>query len=54
MIMNDMLDVAVSGGIITLTKPCRHKTLEESVAEFDGKLLEVTERATQEKDSLKC
>ena len=37
--MNDMLDVTVSGGIITLTKPCRHKTLEERVAEFDGKLM---------------
>ena len=39
MMMNDVLDITVSSGIITLTKPCRHKTLEERAAEFDGKLM---------------
>lgn len=36
--VNDILDVTVSNGIITLTKPFRHKTLEERAAEFDGSL----------------
>lgn len=36
---NDVLDVTVSNGVITLTKPFRHKTLEERAAEFDGKLM---------------
>jgi antitoxin MazE len=36
--INDMLDVHVSNGMITLVKPFRHKTLEERAAEFDGRL----------------
>jgi len=37
--LNDILDITVSNGIITLSKPFRHKTLEERAAEFDGKLI---------------
>ena len=37
--VNEVLDVAVSNGMITLIKPFRHKTLEERAAEFDGKLM---------------
>lgn len=37
--LNDILDITVSNGIITLSKPFRHKTLEERAAEFDGKLM---------------
>lgn len=37
--LNDILDVTVSNSSITLTKPFRHKTLEERAAEFDGNLL---------------
>ena len=37
--LNDILDITVSDGIITLSKPFRHKTLEERAAEFDGKLM---------------
>ncbi len=37
--LNDVLDVTVSNGVITLAKPFRHKTLEERAAEFDGKLM---------------
>ncbi len=36
--VNDVLDVKVSNGMITLVKPFRHKTLEERAAEYDGKL----------------
>lgn len=36
--INEILDVKVSNGAITLVKPFRHKTLEERAAEFDGKL----------------
>ena len=36
--INDVLDVRVADGMIMLVKPFRHKTLEERVAEFDGKL----------------
>ena len=36
--VNDVLEVKVVNGQIWLTKPFRHKTLEERVAEFDGKL----------------
>ena len=36
--INEILDVKVSNGTITLMKPFRHKTLEERAAEFDGKL----------------
>lgn len=36
--VNDVLNVNVSNGQIILTKPFRHKTLEERVADFGGKL----------------
>ncbi|MCI5954722.1 MAG: AbrB/MazE/SpoVT family DNA-binding domain-containing protein [Lachnospiraceae bacterium] len=36
--IDDILDVKVSDGMIMLSKPFRHKTLEERAAEFDGKL----------------
>lgn len=36
--INDVLDVKVANGMITLVKPFRHKTLEERAAAFDGKL----------------
>lgn len=36
--INDILDVKVSDGAITLVKDKRHKTLEERAAEFGGKL----------------
>ena len=35
---NDVLNVTVSNGVIMLTKGFKHKTLEERVAEYDGKL----------------
>ena len=37
--VNEVLDVSVSNGVITLSKPFRHKTLEERAAEYDGKLM---------------
>lgn len=37
--VNEVLDVRVSNGVITLIKPFRHKSLEERAAEFDGKLM---------------
>lgn len=37
--LNEVLDVTVSNGVITLTKPFRHRTLEERAAEFDSKLM---------------
>ena len=37
--LNEVLDVKVSNGVITLVKTFRHKTLEERAAEYDGKLL---------------
>lgn len=37
--LNDVLDVTVSNGVITLVKPFHHKTLEERAAEFGGKLM---------------
>ena len=37
--INEVLDVTVSNGVITLTKPFRHRTLEERAALFDGKLM---------------
>ncbi|MCR5397128.1 MAG: AbrB/MazE/SpoVT family DNA-binding domain-containing protein [Lachnospiraceae bacterium] len=36
--VDDVLDIKVSNGIITLVKPFRHKTLEERAAEYDGQL----------------
>ncbi len=37
--INEVLDVTVSNGVITLVKSFSHKTLEERAAEFDGKLM---------------
>ena len=37
--LNEILDVTVSDGVITLVKTFRHKTLGERAAEFDGKLM---------------
>ena len=37
--LNDILEVTVSNGVITLVKPFRHRTLEERAAEYDGKLM---------------
>lgn len=37
--VNEVLNVTVSNGMISLVKIHRHKTLEERAAEFDGKLL---------------
>lgn len=37
--LNEVLDVTAANGVITLSKPFRHKTLEEMTAEFDGKLM---------------
>ena len=38
-VLNDILEVTVSNGVITLVKPFRHRTLEERTSEFDGKLM---------------
>lgn len=37
--LNEVLDVTVSDGVITLAKPFRHRTLEERAADFDSKLM---------------
>lgn len=37
--LDEILDVSVSNGVITLVKPNRHKTLEERAAEYNGKLM---------------
>ena len=37
--LDEILDVVVSNGAITLVKTFRHKTLEERAAEYDGKLM---------------
>ena len=37
--LNEVLDVTVSNGVITLVKPFRHKTLEERAESYDGKLM---------------
>lgn len=37
--LNEMLDVTVTDGVITLTKPFRHKTLEERASEYNGRLM---------------
>lgn len=37
--LNEVLDITVTDGAITLTKSFRHKTLEERAAEFGGKLM---------------
>lgn len=36
--LNELLDISVSDGVITLTKAFRHKTLEERAAEYGGNL----------------
>lgn len=36
--VNDILDMKVVNGMITLTKPNRHKTLEERAKKFNGEL----------------
>jgi antitoxin MazE len=36
--VDDVLDVKVSNGMITLVKPFRHRTLEERATEYGGKL----------------
>jgi len=37
--LNEMLEVTVSDGVITLAKPFRHKTLEERAAEYNVRLM---------------
>lgn len=37
--LNEVLDVTVADGVITLAKSFRHKTLEERAAEFGGKMV---------------
>ena len=37
--VNDVLDVIVSNGCISLVKKIPHKTLEERAAAYDGKLM---------------
>ena len=37
--LNEVLNVTVKNGVITLTKAFAHRTLEERAAEFDGKLM---------------
>jgi antitoxin MazE len=37
--LNEMLEVTVSDGVITLAKTFRHKTLEERAAEYNGRLM---------------
>lgn len=36
--MNEMLDITVSDGVITLERTFRHKTLEERALEYGGRL----------------
>lgn len=36
--VDDILDVKVSNGAIMLSKPFRHRTMEERASEFGGKL----------------
>lgn len=36
--VDDILEVKVDNGMLTLVKPFRHKTLEERAADFNGKL----------------
>ena len=37
--VNEVLDVTVSNGVITLEKTMRHKTLEERALEYGGRLM---------------
>ena len=36
--LNEILDITVKNGVITLVKTFKHKTLEERAAEIDGNL----------------
>lgn len=36
--LNEVLDITVSDGVITLSKALRHRTLEERAKEYGGKL----------------
>lgn len=36
--LNDILNISVSNGVITLRKDFRHRTLEERAADYGGKL----------------
>lgn len=36
--VEEILDISVTNGMITLIKAMKHKTLEERAAEFNGKL----------------
>ncbi|MCR4566978.1 MAG: AbrB/MazE/SpoVT family DNA-binding domain-containing protein [Pseudobutyrivibrio sp.] len=36
--IGDSLEVNVSNGVITLSKPFKHRTLEERASEYGGKL----------------
>ena len=38
LVLNDVLNVETSSGRITLSKPFRHKTLEERAEAYGGKL----------------
>lgn len=37
-VIDEMLDIKVSDGVIMLLKPFRHKTLEERAAQYGGRL----------------
>ena len=37
--VNEILDVTVSNGVITLEKTMRHKTLEERALQYGGRLM---------------
>ena len=37
-VVDEMLDIKVSNGVIMLLKPFRHKTLEERAAPYGGRL----------------
>ena len=37
-VIDEMLDIKVSNGVIMLLKPFRHKTLEERAAQYGGRL----------------
>ena len=37
-VVDEMLDIKVSNGVIMLLKPFRHKTLEERAAQYGGRL----------------
>ena len=38
-VMNELLEITASEGVITLTKTIRHKSLEERAMDFGGKLM---------------